>query len=467
MKGLATLFLSGVLASSPLWAAPADRIVAVVDGQAITQLELQSRIQTLQLPNTPQTRAQVLQSLIDDTLLNAYADLYGIRIDPSQVHAAIERIAAQNGLSPDGLRQAVQQHGMQWDTYVNNLIQQMRVDRVHQQVVQQRVRISEQDVDTFLRQYPKGIPDDYKAVVVPQFEKREIVTPVFEPKAVAFQHLFIRVADNASAEQQVKARELAQSLLKRLRKGESFEALAKAFSNGPEAEQGGVLPLRLNEDWPALFMQATQNVPDGQLSQVFQAPNGFHILKVLERRGIVKQERRTVNVRLPDNPDQVLTPAERIAREAKQHAVPEFHVRHILIAKSPVVSSAKAKQRIQAIQRHLQAGESFSDLAMSLSQDNSAPVGGDIGWLALGQADANFEAAVQRLPIGKVSEPVESAFGWHLIEVLAHRQQDRLPDVRRDVARDYLFRAQANHVIQDWLLGLRAQAHIDNRLERR
>lgn len=444
----------------------ADGIAAIVNTSVITQKELNSRMSAMRVSGNPQSREKVLSILIDEHLMNEQANLYGIRITPSRVEQALVGIAADNGMTVAQLQAAAKQYGMNWDDYTANIAQQLRMEELRSRVVQSRIHVSEFDVDAFLRQHPTGLYPEYKQAVKvePRYEKREVVERSFEPKAVAFQHIFIRVPDNSPADVVEAARKKANEALAKIRRGQSFASVARQYSEGPEAQNGGDLGIRMNEDWPALFMSATKNVRDGSTTGVFKAPNGFHILKVVERRGIINESRKVVNVRLPDPPKQQLSPREQAARQSGPVDVTESRVRHILVRITPVFSDAQAKARIDEINQRLQSGEPFADVALKYSQDSSAALGGDIGWLSPGQADPAFEQAIFALQPGQVSGPVRSQFGWHIIEVLDRRTEDKQAEIRRDLARETLYQEQGDNILQDWLRQLRTQAYIDNRI---
>ncbi len=444
----------------------ADGIAAIVNTAVITQKEVNSRMSAMRVSGNPQSQEAVLSTLIDEHLMNEQANLFGIRITPDRLQQALIGIASENGMTLAQLQTAAKQHGINWDDYTANISQQIRMDELRTRIVQSRVHVSEFDVDAFLRQHPTGMYPEYKQAIKyePRYEKREVVERSFDPKAIAFQHIFVRVPDNSSADVQEAARKKANEALAKLRRGQSFESVARQYSEGPEAQNGGNLGIRMNEDWPVLFMSMTKNVQDGSTTGVFKAPNVFHILKVLERRGVINERRKVVSVRLPDPPQPQLSPREQAARHHGPVEVTESHVRHILVRTTPVFSDAQAKARIDEIYQRLQSGEPFADVALKYSQDASAPLGGDIGWLAPGQADPAFEQATFALQPGQVSGPVRSQFGWHIIEVLDRRTEDKQAQIRRDLARETLYQEQGENILQDWLRQLRTQAYIDNRI---
>ncbi|ETD70195.1 peptidyl-prolyl cis-trans isomerase [Pelistega indica] len=443
-----------------------DGIAAIVDTDVITQRELNNRMTAMRVSGNQATPEQVLSLLIDEHLMNAHADQMNIKISNQQLEQGLQSIAKDNNLTVEQLKQAAKQHGINWDEYVANIKQQMKMEELRSQVVRARVNVTERDVDAFLIQHPTGLYADYKKPVAyePRYEKRQVVERSFDAKAIAFQHIYIRVPDGSSAEVVEAARKKANEALSKIRGGQSFASVARQYSDAPEASQGGNLGIRMNEDWPALFMSVSKKVRDGSTTGVFKAPNGFHILKVLERRGVINETRRVVSVRLPDPPQPQLTPREQAAKQAGPVNVTESNVRHILVRITPVFSDAQAKARIDEIAAKLNAGEPFADVALKYSQDSSASLGGDIGWISPGQADPAFEQAVANLQPGQISAPVRSQFGWHIIEVLDRRTEDKQASIRRDLAHETLYQEQAENVLRDWVQQLRSQAYIDNRL---
>lgn len=444
----------------------ADGIAAVVNTDVITMKQLDDRLRAMQVSGNSLSREQALSVLIDEHLMNAQAEQLGIRVTQERLREVLTGIANDNGMSLEQLQQAAKQHGLNWDDYVANVAEQVKMEDLRSQVVQSRVHVSEFDVDAFLAQHPTGMYPEYKKNVAtqPRYEKREVIERTFDPKAVAFQHIYIRVPEGASEEEVAAAKKKANEALAKIRRGASFASVAREYSDGPEASSGGDLGIRMNEDWPELFMSVSRKVRDGGTTGVFKASNGFHILKVVERRGVINEQRKVVNVRIPDPPQAQLTPREKAARQSGPVEITDSHVRHILIRVTPVFSDAQAKAKIDDIYQQLQSGQAFADLANKYSQDASAPLGGDVGWMTPGQADPAFERAVAALQPGQVSAPVRSQFGWHIIEVLDRRTEDKQATIRRDLARETLFQEQAQHVLQDWLNQLRSQAYIDNRL---
>ena len=443
-----------------------DGIAAVVNTEIITIRELDNRMASLRISGQGgATRDQVLQSMIDEKLMKQDAERLGVTVTDAQLNQVLAMIAERNNIPVERLKEEVSRSGMKWDEYLKNLRSEVMTEQLRNRIIQSRISVTDADVDAFLKQHPTGVlPKKEVAYTPPPPQKQVVVERSFEPKAVALQHIFIRVPDNASEDVIEAARKKANEAMGKIRRGNSFAAVAKEYSDGPEAGNGGQLGIRLFEDWPSLFVNVTRNVADGRTTGVFKAPNGFHILKVIERRGLIKENKRVVNVQPPPPPKPQLSPMEIAAKQQGPVEVTESNVRHILVKTSPVVSDKQAYERIQSLHNRLSNGEAFEDVARKFSQDTSAPLGGEIGWIAPGTADPEFEKAVANLQPGQISNPVRSAFGWHIIEVLDRRTGDKQPEIRRMLARQTLYEQRAEPIFEDWLQQLRSQSFIDNRL---
>lgn len=443
-----------------------EQILAVVNDEVITMGDFASRLNTLRISGQHFSDEAVLQSLIDEKLMDTFAKERGLTVSDQRVAQAIQNIAAQNGLTPEQMKAASSQYNINWDEYLKNIRQQILIEDLKAAIIRDRINITPHDKEAYLAQNPTGLPKGYKepVKVEPRFEKRQVVEQYFVPKAISLQHIYIRVPEGSSPETVAAAKAKANEALSKIRKGQKFADVARQYSDGPEAANGGNLGIRMNEDWPALFMNATKNVRDGRTSGVFQAANGFHILRVVERRGLVDQRVKTVNVRLPDPPQPQLSEKEKAAIKEGPVEVEESHVRHILVAINPVVDEQKAYEKIVDIANQLKSGAEFSDLAEKYSDDTSAPLGGDLSWIVRGSADPAFDQAAFSLPLNQVSEPIRTKFGWHIMEVLERRSLDRKSDIRKDVAYEMLYQQQSENILEDWINQLRTQSYIENRL---
>ncbi|CAM3459158.1 Chaperone SurA [Bordetella sputigena] len=459
----------------------ADGIAAVVNKDVITMREVNEGVKTatqeltrqnIQLPDPKVLQRQVLQRLIMEDLQRQEAQRLNIRVDDAQVDQAIGTVAARNKMSTDQLRQAIEKQGLTWQTYRKNIRNEVLSDRLRQRTVDANLVVSDAEVDAFLKEQERrqGAAGGAPAAPAPSAAAAPQSQVPAGPEVVALAQILIRVPESATRDAVATLRKKAEDILARLKSGADFASVAAASSDGPEALQGGVMGERPLEGWPDLFVNAIANLRKGDVSGIVQSGNGFHILKVLDRRsaGAPAPAR---------NPAQTpATPPAMPPNPSSDGAIPlpqgpvqvtQTHARHILIKTSTVMTDDEARQRLELLrQRIVEGHEDFAALARQNSQDATAPQGGDLGWLNPGETVPEFEQAMNALQPGQISEPVHTRFGWHLIQVLERREKDVRDEVQRMQARRVLFERRSELAFDDYLEQLRDQAYIDNRLEK-
>jgi peptidyl-prolyl cis-trans isomerase SurA len=405
---------------------PVDRIVAVVNNEVITQFELDDRMkgvlqqlkkQGTPLPPTDALEKQLLERMITEQVQLQYAAETGVRVDDMQLDKTLQRIAQSNGMSLDAFRGTLEKDGTPFTKFRDEVRNEIILARLREREVDNRVLVSESEVDNFLRTQAtqSGGEDEFNLA-----------------------HILIRVPEQASPEQLKEKRARAEQALADLRNGKDFSQVAAAYSDAPDALQGGVVGWRAGSRLPALFLEAVNNLQPGQTSDVLRSPNGFHILKVLDKRG----------------------------KNAK-FVVQQTHVRHILIKTNEAVSEEEAKNRLLQLKERLDNGAKFAELARLHSEDGSAAKGGDLGWISPGDTVPEFERAMDALKPGQISEPVHSPFGWHLIQVLERRTQDVSQERQRLLARQEIRARKADEAYEEWLRQLRDRAYVEYHLEDR
>ena len=453
-----------------------DGIAAVVNKDVITLREVDraaaNAIQDLQrrgiqIPPQDILRRQVLQNLIMERVQAQEADRMGIRINDAQVDQAITSIAERNRISVDKMKAEIQKTGATWDQYRKTIAADLRMTRLRQRAVDANIMISDAEVDAFLKDQQNnpaarmGAGGPAPGQPAPQQQARA----QSGPEQIALGQILVRVPEGSTPEQVAALRKKAEGILSRLKQGGDFASVAAEVSDGPEALEGGVMGARPMNGWPDLFVQAVASVAPGQVSDVIQSGNGFHILKVLGRSG----GGAAAPAQAPAPQAPALAPQAGAGMPVNQGPVQvtQTHARHILVKTSAVMSDDQARQRLAQIrQRLVNGGASFIDMARQYSEDNNAPQGGDLGWVNPGEMVPAFEQAMNALPVGGISEPVLSPFGWHLIQVEARREHDVSDELQRMQARQILFARRAEPAFEDWLEQLRNSAYIDNRLEK-
>jgi peptidyl-prolyl cis-trans isomerase SurA len=470
----------------------ADTIVAVVNKDVITQRELTTRFQQAknelrqkgQTPPDELLMRDVLQRLIQERLEKQEAKRLKIDVTDAMVQKAIDSIAQRNNINAAQVRKQIEGSGMSWDQYREMIRREVMLEGLRQRTVDNTILISDAEVDAYLRDQ-KARQNGGLAAIAQQNAQPPVQQPQPAPAArrpqqarpnqpaiMGLAQILIRVPEGSSDDQVKALRERAQNALARIKRGESFEKVAQAVSEGPEANRGGDMGARPLEGWPDLFLKAVANVPDGQVSGIIQSGNGFHILKVMGRAGGAQSAPEPAPAQAPaaaPGPVAGRGPAgAQAGGRSGPMPVDQTKAKHILIKTSQVVSDEIAQQKLAQIRERLVEGkESFADLARRFSNDSSAPQGGDLGWLNPGETVPPFEKAMNSLKVGEVSQPVKTQFGWHLIVVEDRRTQDMAEQFERNQVRQKLFLQRSEAAFEAWLQQIRNQSYIDNRLEKR
>lgn len=403
---------------------PLDRIVAVVNDDVITALELGSEVrdikkqlskQNTRLPSDDVLKKQILDRMILQRLQLQRAERVHIRVNDEMLNRAINNIAAQNNLSLNGLREALKQQGMDYSRFRENIRKEIIVSQLQQRQVLNRITITKQEIDTFLKN------QSIKGAVKGEYN---------------IGHILIALPEGANAEQIRQAKAKADDVIKKLNSGADFAQTAIAFSDGQKALDGGNLGWRSFDALPTIFSDWLRNKDVNSVSHAIRSPNGFHIIKLLGKR-----------------------------TNDEQYIVDQKHVRHILIKTSEFTSSEEARARVLKIRERILKGEDFSKLAKLHSEDpGSAEKGGDLGWVDPGMMVPPFEKAYKKLAVGQLSEPVKTQYGWHIIEVLGTRSHDNTEKVKRNKAMESIRSRKTEPALQNWFRTLRDGSFIEVRL---
>ena len=402
-----------------------DRIVAVVNDEVITRNELSIRVaraasqlarQGTPAPPNADLEKQILERMISDRAVTQFAKENGMRIDDAELDRAIERIAQDNQMIVAQLRLALEKDGIPFARFREDIRGEILMARLREREINDKIVVTDTEIDNLLAAAEQGVAND-------EFN---------------LSHILVRVAENAGPEQ-IQARQArAEQALAQLKSGTDFRQIAASFSEAPDALQGGVMGWRDNARLPTLFSDALRSMKVGELSSVLRSPNGFHILKLTERRG------------------------------GQQAAlVQQTNARHILIKVSEVVSEAEGRNRLRNLKERLDNKGDFTQIARANSEDTSASKGGDLGWISPGDTVPEFERAMDALKPGQISEPVRSPFGWHLIQVIERRTSDMTGERKRLAARQTLRERKGEESFQEWIRRTRDLAYVEIRLDER
>ena len=419
----------------------ADSILVVVDNDVITKKELNTRVNMIAArlkqqnihPPREELERQVLEHMIIESAQLQMARERGIRIDDRQLDATIAMIADQNRMSVAKFAEQLQKDGTSLAAFRESIRNDLIRQRLREIDVDSRIEISDSEVLHLLE-----IQQQSPAAAQPAFE-------------VHLGHILIRIPENASSEQIAGRQDRAEHVLRNLRAGGNFQQNAATYSDADDGLTGGDMGWRSSDRLPSLFVDAVTHLQAGQISGILKSPSGFHILKVLGRRDTAPP------VAEPHHPRAM----------PQVHAVQQIHARHILIRVNQLVTADEARRRLVELKERLDnRAATFEELARTHSNDASAARGGDLGWIYAGDTVPEFEQALNTLQIGEVSDPVETQFGFHLIEVLARKTEDASLERRQAVARQILRERKIEEATEDWLRQIRDRAYVEHRADR-
>lgn len=396
-----------------------DHVVALVNSEPVTNYEVQARLARLQPPAGAQQppRSELLRQVMEQLILERVqlqaAAEQGLKIDDAALAQAEDNIARQNGLSVAQLHERLKGLGQDADSFRANLRNEMLLQRLREREVDNRIRISEQDIDAYLAEHQSA-----------------------ELAEVNLAQLLVRVPEGADDAAVERLRQRAEELAQRARAGADFAALVREFSDAADKTRGGELGMRGVDRYPALFLDATRSLQPGQIAAVVRSGAGFHVLKLVDKR----------NAGLPEA------------------SYTQTRARHILLRPGPQLSQEAALARLQELRQRIAAGSArFDEVARQVSQDGSASAGGDLGWANPGMFVPEFEQAMNRLAPGQISEPLVSRFGVHLIQVQERRQATLSEREQREWVRNLLREQKADEAYSSWARELRGRAYIEYR----
>jgi peptidyl-prolyl cis-trans isomerase SurA len=409
----------------------ADAIIAVVNSEVITRQELVDRMriverrmknQGIALPPQSEFQRQLLERMIVDRAQMQLAKEYGIRVDDIMLDRAVARIAEQNKMSLKEFRTQLEQEGTPFARFREEIREEIVMQRLREREVDNKIQITESEIDNYLA------ADQASPQVQQEFN---------------LSHILVRIPENASAEQIAERRKRAEGVLQQLQAGGDFAKLAATYSDATDALNGGELGWRGQDRLPQLFVETIANLKQGEISPIIKSANGFHIVKLTGKRSpsILKAGGGAASVQ-------------------------QTHVRHILIKTNQIVSPADAKRKLAELKQRLDnKAAKFEDLAKLFSNDLSSSKGGDLGWIYPGDTVPEFERAMDALQPGQVSEPIESPFGFHLIQVMERKKDDVSQERQRLIARQAIRERKLEEATQEWLRQLRDRAYVEYRTD--
>jgi peptidyl-prolyl cis-trans isomerase SurA len=395
-----------------------DQVVAIVDDDIIMASELRERVEAvtenlkardIQLPPEETLIRETLDQLVLESIQLQKGIRAGVRISDEQLNGAVQRIAAQNRMTLEQFRLALEERGQSYEAMREQIRREMIIQRVQAGNINQRIQITDDEVGNFMATQ----------------EGQTLTQPEFH-----LLHALLPLASDADSSDVSAASAQVDAVFKRIRGGAPF-AEAIPSSNSPYTFTGGDLGWRKLADLPSLFSDIVPGLKAGQTANPVRSDSGFHLVYLEAVRGM----------------DEIVT---------------QTKARHILIKPSEIMTESQARELITQIRSRILAGEDFSELAKEYSEDiGSAQEGGELGWTSPGQMVPEFDATMAKTAIDKISEPVHTQFGWHIVKVEGRRDQDMTDLATRSKAMDYVHNRKYQEELDAWLRQIRDEAFVD------
>ncbi len=401
---------------------PLDTIVAVVDDDVIMASELERKVKQIageatargaQLPPRADLEKQVLERLIMMNIQLQTADRIGITVDDSMLNRAVSNIAAENKISLEQFRETIEKEGFDFAQFREDIRDEITLTRLRQRQVDNRVFVSDREVKNYLATQSQQGND---------IEEYRI------------QHILISIPDDADEKQKEEIKFEAESVLEKLKSGADFATTATEVSDAGNAVDGGDMGWKEASKIPSIFGSVLSELNKGDLSDLIENSSGYHIIKLTDKRSSDLQ------------------------------MIDQTHARHILIRTNELTTDKNAQTRLKQLRQRIEAGADFGELARSNSDDSASAVdGGDLGWSSPGNMVPVFEKQMGQLSDGEISEPFKTQFGWHMVQVLEHRQHDGTEELVLAKARAAVKKRKVEEERQSWLIRLRDEAYIEYR----
>ena len=417
--GLWLTLISGVAGTTDAL----DQIVAVVEDGVITAGELGDKVSMikkgLRQSNTPLPPdkvliSQVLERMIIDKIQAQLAEKAGIKVDEETLRAAVQSIAERNKLSVDDFRSSLAAEGIVYADFLDQIHNEIVISRLRSGQVNSQVKVSDREIENYLKSKGGASATDAEYLLG---------------------HILISTPRAASPADVQSAKEKADKLIADIRKGTDFKQAALGSSDDEQALKGGDLGWRKKSQIPSIFVDLVDKMKEGDVEGPIRSSSGFHIIKMLG-----------------------------IKRDG-DHLITKTRVRHILIKPTEVLTDEEAKQKLIVLRQRIENGEDFAEIARGHSDDKGSAVkGGELGWVPPGALVPAFEHVMNGLTPNQLSEPVQTQFGWHLIQVLERQETNDSGEFEKNKAREEIFKRKVEEETELWLRRIRDEAYVEIRL---
>ena len=405
-----------------------DSVYVIVNDEVITKREVDQRVaeitqrlkaQGAQMPAEEDLRRQVVEAMITERAQLQLAKEMGVRVDDTMLDRAIGRIAENQKMSVQDMRNAMEKDGLPFSQFREQIRNEIMLQRLIEHEVDSKIQVTDAEIDTYLAAEKAAAADRVEMDIA---------------------QILVRIPENASPEQIAARKAKADEVERQLRTGADFAKMAATYSDSPDALKGGSVGWRDPDRLPPIFSGELHKLKPGQVTPVIRTNVGFHILKLVNQRKLADAQK----------PDQAV--------------VQQTHARHILLKITPTQTEEEARKKLLDIKHKIESKQAtFEDMARQYSQDGSAAKGGDLGWLAPGDALPEFENPMNALKPGTVSDVIKTPFGLHLIEVIERKSEDVSKEKERAAARQVLTDRKRQEALEDWSRQVRDRAYVEFR----
>ena len=386
-----------------------DTIVAIVEKDSISKSQLVNAVnkkrdylvkKKIEIPKENILIENTLEELINQSLIMQFSEQTGIQISSEHLQSVIENIAEKNKSTVEELRVQIESEGNNFVEFKEQIRFEITINKLKQRQIASKLKVSDYEIDNYITLQEKMTLDSYN-----------------------IHHILVKTSEELS--------KVTESLTT-----SAFKDVAKKYSSGPLSESGGDFGWRKLEELPDSFIEIIKSLKVGQVSKEFETNNGFHIIKLSDKRGI----------------------------EYKTVLINQSKVRHILIKQNEITSEDSIKTKLNRIKNQILQGLAFTEAAKKFSEDGSASNGGELGWISGRDTVPEFEKIVQELDLNEVSDPIKTNLGWHILEVLDRRVKDLTIESKRASVENKILVQKTESAFTDWLIGLRERSHIEIRL---
>ncbi|GAA6203740.1 MULTISPECIES: peptidylprolyl isomerase SurA [Thalassotalea] len=397
-----------------------DRVAVIVNTGVVLESEVTELIDNIKqqaeknnqtLPRDKALRVQVIDKLIDDTLVLEIGNRMGVQVSDAQLDETISNMARENNLTLEQFRQAIVKDNIDYEKYRENVRKELISGEVRRSSVRRRIYISPQEIANLLSVMKEQTNSDVE---------------------YRLGHILIEFPPEPNQEDMNAAKVRAEKVIALLNDGSDFARIAIASSGGAKALEGGDLGWKNINEMPTLFSEIIEGKDKGTVLGPIRTGLGYSIVKVVDIRG-----RQVVEIE-------------------------EVNARHILITPSIILSEAKAEETLKGLREQIISGEAdFADLAKEYSDGPTSVKGGELGWADPRSYDPAFSSALAALNVDEVSQPFRSSFGWHIAELTGRRTLDATKQMNENKAHQLLYQRKFGMESARWIKELRDEAYIE------